>query len=179
MPVHGVSVAIPDPWGTELQRHRAEVGDPLAHAIPPHVTLLPPTVIPPGELRPFMRDLRTVASAHEPFTMALRGTGTFRPVSPVVFVQVARGIPECERLEQAVRSGPVTRALEFPYHPHVTIAHAIDTPGLDRAFDELVGFEAVFRVDRFHLYEHGEDEVWRPMKEFTLGEPAQGPPPGP
>ncbi len=179
MPVHGVSVAVPEPWGSQLQQHRAAVGDPLAHAIPPHVTLLPPTDIPSGELTPFIGHLRAVASAHRPFTMVLRGTGTFRPVSPVVFVQVARGIPECERLERAVRSGPVTRALEFPYHPHVTIAHAIDTPRLDRAFDELAGFEALFRVDRFHLYEHGKDEVWRPMTEFTLGECVPETPTGP
>jgi len=179
VPVHGVSVAVPEPWGTQLQQHRAAVGDRLAHAIPPHVTLLPPTDIPTDELAPFVRHLRAVASAQAPFTMVLRGTGTFRPVSPVVFVQVARGIPECERLEQAVRGGPVTRALEFPYHPHVTIAHGIDTPGLDRAFDELAGFEAVFPVDRFHLYEHGEDEVWRPVREFPLAEGLPGTPAGP
>ena len=125
MAVHGVSIAIPEPWGSQLQQQREDVGDPMARAIPPHVTLMPPTEIPERELAAFTHHLGSVASTHGPFTMQLRGTGTFRPVSPVVFVQVAQGIPMCERLEQAVRRGPVVRELEFPYHPHVTIAHQV------------------------------------------------------
>jgi 2'-5' RNA ligase len=74
----------------------------------------------------------------------------------------------CEQLEQRVRSGPVERRLEFPYHPHVTIAHDIDEAGLDRAFDELAHFDARFEVDDFHLYEHGADGVWRPVLAFAL-----------
>ncbi|WP_114202731.1 2'-5' RNA ligase family protein [Janibacter anophelis] len=168
MAVHGVSIAVPDPWGAQLQQLREDVGDPMARAIPPHVTLMPPTEIEPERLDLFVTHLGSVARQHGPFTMRLRGTGSFRPVSPVVFVQVAEGIPMCERLEQAVRRGPVTRDLEFPYHPHVTIAHAIADAGLDRAFEELAHFDAAFEVGEFHLYEHGADEVWRPMTAFAL-----------
>ena len=39
---------------------------------------------------------------------------------------------------------------------------------LDRAFAELADFEARFEVDAFHLYEHGEDKVWRPVRSFPL-----------
>ena len=88
-----------------LQQLREDVGDPFARAIPPHVTLMPPTEISPAQLEGFTAHLASVARQHGPFTMRLRGTGTFRPVSPVVFVQVAAGIPWCEMLEQAVRSG--------------------------------------------------------------------------
>ena len=168
MAVHGVSIAVPEPWGSVLQQQREDVGDPMARSIPPHITLMPPTEIPPQQLDRFREHLAAVAVQHGPFTMRLRGTGTFRPVSPVVFVQVAQGIPMCERLEQAVRRGPVSRDLEFPYHPHVTIAHAIADDGLDRAFDELAGFDAAFEVDGFHLYDHGDDGVWRPVLDFGL-----------
>ena len=41
----GVAIAIPEPFGSELQRHRASFGDPQASAIPTHVTLVPPTDI--------------------------------------------------------------------------------------------------------------------------------------
>ena len=168
MAVHGVSIAIPEPWGSELQQLRVDVGDPMAAAIPPHITLMPPTEVPASGLEDFVAHLRQVAADHGPFSMQLRGSGTFRPVSRVVFVQVAQGIPICERLEQAVRSGPVVRELEFPYHPHVTVAHDIDEQGLDRAFDELAHFDARFEVDAFHLYDHGADGVWRPVIEFAL-----------
>lgn len=168
MAVHGVSIAVPEPWGSRLQQHREDIGDPMARSIPPHITLMPPTEIPPQQMDQFRHHLASVAAQHGAFTMRLRGTGTFRPVSPVVFVQVAQGIPMCERLEQAVRRGPVSRDLEFPYHPHVTVAHAIADEGLDRSFDELAGFDARFEVSGFHLYDHGADGVWRPVVEFGL-----------
>ena len=43
-----------------------------------------------------------VASAHQPFTVHLRGTGTFRPITEVVFVTLAIGISDCERLAGAI-----------------------------------------------------------------------------
>jgi hypothetical protein len=45
--------------------------------------------------------------ARAPFEVHLRGSATFRPVSPVVFVPLVRGISECERVEAQVRSGPL------------------------------------------------------------------------
>ena len=78
--------------------------------------------------------LARAASAVPPFDIHLRGTGTFRPVSPVVFVTLAEGISGCEVLADAVRQGPLEVDLHFPYHPHVTIAHHLDDadarPGL-------------------------------------------------
>ncbi len=170
----GVSVSIPQPWGDFLQRQREDFGDPLASAVPAHVTLMPPTDVSES-LRPlFEEHLERVASAHAPFEMVLRGTGTFRPTSPVVFVQVAKGIPSCERLESHVRSGPVPRPLEFNYHPHVTVAHAVSEEALDSAFNRLADFEAAFVVDAVHLYEHGDDGVWRPCRRFALVGAAAG-----
>ncbi|UGQ14518.1 2'-5' RNA ligase family protein [Yinghuangia sp. ASG 101] len=164
----GVSLAIPEPWGGQLQDLRAGFGDPLARAIPTHVTLLPPTEVEDAALGEIEEHLRAVAGVERPFPMILRGTGTFRPTSPVVFVQVARGITDCERLEEAVRSGPLLRGLHFPYHPHVTVAHDLPDDVLDRAFDKLSGYEASFRIDGFSLYEHGPDGVWRPRRAFPF-----------
>src|SRR4051812_1466493 len=121
----GVAIAVPEPWATELQRHRAAVGDPLAEAIPAHVTLVPPTYVVGGssELADIERHLVTVGAKTQPFRIRLRGTATFRPVSPVVFVVVTEGISSCELLAAAVRQGPLDQDLMFPYHPHVTVAH--------------------------------------------------------
>src|SRR5690606_34166982 len=46
----GVAVQVPPPFGPDLQSARAGFGDPLAQDIPPHVTLLGPTVVDPTEL---------------------------------------------------------------------------------------------------------------------------------
>ena len=43
--------------------------------------------------RPVDEHLAAVAARHAPFVVHLRGTATFRPVSPVVFVQVVEGSP--------------------------------------------------------------------------------------
>ena len=110
--------------------------------------------------------------------MHLRGTGTFRPVSPVVFVAVAEGIAGCEQLAAAVRRGPLDVDLTFPYHPHVTVAHELDETVLDQVFDDLAGFECRFDVDAFHLYVHDEQHGWQPTDEFPLGRPAARRPAG-
>ncbi|GAA4976913.1 2'-5' RNA ligase family protein [Kineococcus glutinatus] len=164
----GIAVPVPEPYATELTRWRCEFGDPLADRIPPHVTLLPPTELRTGQLGRVRAHLRAVAAGGEPFEMHLRGTATFRPVSPVVFVQLVRGISQCELLEAAVRGGPLARDIAFPYHPHVTVAHDVEEPALDRAEETLRDWEASFPVTGFSLYEHGGDGVWRPQEEFRF-----------
>ncbi|MCO6004717.1 2'-5' RNA ligase family protein [Actinoallomurus purpureus] len=165
----GVAVAIPEPYGPELQRRRASFGDPLAASIPTHITLVPPTRVPVPALDDIERHLRAAARDESPFDIHLRGTGTFRPVSPVVFVALAEGIGDCERLERGVRRGPLAVERAFPYHPHVTVAHHLADDALDRAFKELASYEAKFPVRAFSLYEHGADGVWRPRRHFPFG----------
>lgn len=166
----GVSIPVPDPYGAFLQAKRADYGDPLAETTTAHVTLLGPTVLADGEAPKLVDHLERAAAAARSFRMVLRGTGTFRPVSQVVFVQVAQGISACEQLESSIRSGPYYGALDFPYHPHVTVAHDVREHQLDRAFDELAGFYARFDVDRFWMYEQDGDGVWQPLRSFALGE---------
>lgn len=169
-PAHiGVAIAVPDPWGAELERWRASFGDPQAAAIPAHITLLPPTGVDPGGLGAVEAHLEAAATGVEPFEVHLRGTGTFRPVSPVVFVTLANGIAGCERLEARVRRDVLDRGLDFPYHPHVTVAHDLPDEVLDEAYDALGGFAARFVVEEFALYVHGADGVWQVRRTFALG----------
>lgn len=165
----GVAIPVPEPYGGELQGWRKEFGDPLADAIPTHLTLVPPTVVEEEVLREVDEHLSGVAAGFWPFDIRLRGTATFRPVSPVAFVVVARGTGECEQLEARVRSGPLYRELRFHYHPHVTVAHDLPDEVLDRADRELTGYDAAFRAWGFSLYEHGPDGVWRPRREYGFG----------
>ena len=176
MNVIGVSIAIPAPFAGELQRLRASFGDPSAQSIPTHVTLLSPTEITEDDVLEIHEHLERVAASQQPFTMRLRSTGTFRPVSPVVFVQVAGGISDCERIEQAIRTGPLKRDVRFYYHPHVTIAHHVDDAAMDRAFDELASYECSFEVGAFHLYEHGDDLVWHAVRSFNFDSEVNGEP---
>ncbi len=168
MPTIGVALAIPEPWATRLQDYRTALGDQTATRIPTHITLVPPTEVPADELPGVEQHLAAAAERTPAFDVHLRGTGTFRPVSPVVFVTLVRGISQCEQLAAAVRHGPLSVPLQFPYHPHVTIAHHLPDEALDRAFEELAGFECRFEAGEFHLYRHEEQAGWRPTREFPL-----------
>lgn len=168
MPTIGVAVAIPEPWGQELQDYRESIGDASATLIPTHITLVPPTELSDDELAGVESHLAAVALERPPFRVHLRGTGTFRPVSPVVFVSLAEGISDCEQLADAVRRGPLDVDLDYPYHPHVTVAHDVAEARLDQAFTELAGFECAFEVPQFHLYVHDEQEGWRTYRDYPL-----------
>lgn len=169
MTLLGVAIAIPQPHATVLAKWRHQIGDPAAELVFPHVTLLPPTPVPDDAMDEVEQHLAAAAAAHEPFTMHLSGTGTFRPTSQVVYIQVATGVSDCEVLEGDIRRGPLGRDLEFPYHPHVTVAQDIADEQLDEAYDGLAGFVARFRVEGFVLFSRDSDGRWQWRRQFQLG----------
>ena len=169
--VLGIVVPVPEPWAQLLVDWRSKVGDPQANLVPPHVTLLPPTEVPVADRTAISAHLAEVARCHPPFEMHLSGTGTFSPVSEVVFVTVAKGIGNCELLATDVRRGPLARPLSFPYHPHVTVAHDVPRDMLDAAYSGLADLSAEFRVDRFTEFEQTSDGAWAIAREYPLTGP--------
>jgi 2'-5' RNA ligase len=169
VPTIGVSIPVPDPFGSALQDFRVSLGDESARHIPTHITLVPPAEVTDDALADIESHLQAAAASQQPFRVRLRGTGSFRPVSPVVFVGVVEGISSCEMLAAGTRSGPLAVEVGFPYHPHVTVAHHMPDDDLDRAFTELADYDAAFEVEEFWLYEHDERHGWRPTKAFRLG----------
>ncbi len=165
----GVAVSVPDPWGTQLQDYRVALGDRAAAGIPTHITLLPPIDVDDDLVPSIEAHVRAAAGSVRPFGVHLRGTGTFRPVSPVVFVNVVDGISRCEQLAAAVRGGPLAVETQYPYHPHVTVAHDVDDLLLNRAFEELAGFECRFEVSRVTLSLHRDGDGWTPYQDLPLG----------
>jgi 2'-5' RNA ligase len=165
----GVAIDIPQPWGDMLTRRRADAGDPLAAYVPAHLTLLGPTDVRPALLPDVERHLAAVAMAYPPFSLHLRGTGTFRPLTEVVFVAVASGISECEQLALAIGgAAELARVLRFPYHPHVTVAQDVPPDALDAVYEDLADFSAKFEVDGFTLFEHTSEGRWRARRHFRL-----------
>lgn len=156
---------MPDPHRAVLDGYRRGLGD--APATPAHITLLPPTDVDDATWSSLPGALEEVAARYGPFGVRLRGSGSFRPVSPVVFVVVVEGISGCERLEADLRTSMPAAQRRFPYHPHVTIAHDVDEADLDRALADHHDFEAWFEVSSFTLYREHRDG-WRAVREFTL-----------
>jgi 2'-5' RNA ligase len=169
LPTIGVSLAVPEPWGSRLQEFRVTNGDAQGATIPTHITLVPPVEVDQQRLGDVERHLDAVAAASAAYRVHLRGSGTFRPVSPVVFVNLVEGISPTEQLATECRRGPLDLQLDYPYHPHVTVAHVDDDKLLDRAFDELVTFDCAFTVEAFHLYVHDPGNGWKATRDHPLG----------
>ncbi len=163
----GVILGFPPAIAEELQRWRASFGDPMAHIIPAHITLVTTTMTEDWEAT--HSHVREVARRQERFTVTISGTGSFRPVSPVVFLNVEDGFGECVALHEKLQSGPLERELPFPYHPHVTIAHDVAPESLDEAETALRDYSATFPVVSMGLYEHGADGIWQLREELDFG----------
>lgn len=165
--VVGIVVTVPTPHAGVLSAARLASGDPEGWSIAPHVTLVGPAVVARDAVASVDEHLAGVAQRHGPFVVHLRGTGTFRPVSPVVFVALARGIADCEQLERNIRCGPLDGPLRFPYHPHVTVAQDVEDGALDVVEEELADFDGTFVVTAFDRYVLDEG-TWRPARSFPL-----------
>ncbi|WP_293786745.1 2'-5' RNA ligase family protein [uncultured Aeromicrobium sp.] len=164
----GVAIAVPEPFGEQLRAKRRSYGDIMAETVPSHVTLVPPTQVDDVQLGRLAEALTQVAAIIPSFRMTLQGTGTFRPISPVVFVAVSEGISVTELLAQAIRQAIDLPEPQFPFHPHVTVAHHLDDEALDRAFEDLRDFRCSFEVSQFSLYVHDEVHGWKTERTFRL-----------
>ena len=109
--VVGLTIPLPEPWATQVRLVRAGVGDPLARVVPPHVTLLPPTAVEREGMPAIAEHVERVAAATAPFVLRARGVGTFRPVSPVVYVALTAGAPQCDALQRVLRVRGLARTI--------------------------------------------------------------------
>lgn len=164
----GITIPIPEPLAGKLESWRASFGDPMAAVVPPHITLI--TTTPAWDWDATIDHVRAVARRQQPFEVRLSSTGSFRPVSPVVFLKLEAGFDECVQLHSELQAGPLERELEFPFHPHVTVAHDVSEAGMDAAIEELRAFEASFPVRTMGLYEHEPSGLWKLREELHFGQ---------
>lgn len=163
----GVILGFPPAIAEELQRWRASFGDPMAGVVPAHITLVTTTHTDDWEAT--LHHVREVARQQSPFMITIAGTGTFRPVSPVVFIKVEDGFDSCVELHEKLQTGPLQRQLPFSYHPHVTIAHDVAPESLDEAETVLENYRATFPVVSMGLYEHDANGIWQLREELDFG----------
>lgn len=165
----GVAIEVPGAYAAALRRLREWVeGAPPVEIIPPHITLVPPTLLPSFDLTGVEAQLARAARAVAPFVVELAGPGTFRPTSPVVYAALTAGADQCHALQAEARQGPLDQELRFAYHPHVTVGQDVPEDRLDAAEEALARFHARFTVTDFVLYELGPDAVWHTIKTFQL-----------
>lgn len=163
----GIVIAIPGPIADELRQWRASFGDPLADVVPAHITLVTTTYS--NDWDATVAHVRQVALGQRSFRVRIRGTGSFRPVSPVVYLNVSEGFDDCVRLHERLQDGPLRRELPFDFHPHVTVAHDVEEEIMDKAEDLLRSYEASFDISSMGLYEYDDSGAWRLREELNFG----------
>ena len=162
----GVVIELPEPVGRELQDWRASFGDPASYAAPAHITLMiAPKLASWNDLA---QRVAAVAREWWPFRVEINGTGTFRPVSPVVYLRIAEGREQCRALHEALHEEQLVSASPFEFHPHVTIAQSVDEDDLDRAQEMLRTYRAGFLVDRIGLYQLDGHGAWQVREEVPV-----------
>ncbi len=164
----GVVIAIPEPWVSALTDIRVQLGDPQGHKVPAHITIIPPTPVDIDAREDVIHHLRAVASQHSAFRITLGEPGTFRPISPVAFLDLAEGARECEMLAEDLRSGPLDFDARFPYHPHVTLAQNVSDEVIDRALEIGNAGEASWVVPGFRLDRVDESGLYSSMALFDF-----------
>ncbi len=134
--------------------------------MPPHITLVSGAAS--GEWEEAAEHVRKIAAASEPFTISLRGAGSFEPISPVVFLNVIDGAQKCVKLHRALLEGPLEHLPAFEFYPHLTMAHDLDFETMNRAKTELSSFAADFSVNSIGLFDYLAG-AWALREELALG----------
>lgn len=162
----GVIISLPPALSEQLSGWRARYAGKDAAVVPPHVTLISGRASDSWDAA--AAHVRQIAARAEPFTLALKGTGTFEPVSPVVFLNVVSGARECVELHEELLTGPVEHLLEFNFYPHLTVAHDLDADAMARAEAEMADFAAEFEVSSVGLFDY-RGGTWALREELAFG----------
>lgn len=162
----GVIIALPPDLTEELSQWRARYARPDAPLVPAHITLVSGQA--KGSWAEAAEHVRSVARGASAFPVSLRGTGSFAPLSEVVFLNLVTGEKECIELHQELIDGPVRHLLDFTYQPHVTIAHDLDPETMAQAQVEMSNFAADFRVESLGLYNF-VNGGWNLCEELSFG----------
>lgn len=167
----GVVIAVPEPWMSLLTEARVHLGDDHGINTPAHITLLPPTAVKIADREKLFEHLQAVAQSTSPFKICMRGTGSFRPVSPVVFFNISEGAHQLTSLEARIRAGITKEPRRFDYHPHVTLVHGVSEELMDKAEELGKHFMAGWNCTGFRLDKVSPDGVYqsRALFNFTEG----------
>ena len=85
-----------------------------------HLTLLPPRLLSGSEL--IAREtVEEICSQTDPFEVVLGEVETFSPVTPTVFIRVARAAYRMRELHDRLNTNALACQEQWPYMPHLTI----------------------------------------------------------
>jgi 2'-5' RNA ligase len=117
--VYAVVAYVRSPAGIFVEELRREMHPAHTHA-DAHITILPPRPLN-GSEEEALALLTEVCRTSTPFEVAMGDVETFIPVTPTVFLRVARGAYRMRELHDRLNRGGLEFKEPWPYMPHLTI----------------------------------------------------------
>lgn len=113
-----------DSLGAFVESLRRELHPAQAH-LPAHITVLPPRPLRGSEARA-LEMVEEICRTVPAFEVQLGDVETFIPVTPTVFIRVARSAYRLRELHDGLNSGNLLHQEPWPYMPHLTIVKMND-----------------------------------------------------
>jgi 2'-5' RNA ligase len=118
--VYAAVAYIRSPVGIFVEELRRELHPAHTHA-DAHVTILPPRPLAGSEPEA-LQMLSEICQNALPFEVTMGDVETFIPVTPTVFLRVARGAYRLREMHEKLNRGGLEFKEPWPYMPHLTIA---------------------------------------------------------
>ena len=118
--VYAAIAYVRSPVGIFVEELRRELHPAHTHA-DAHLTILPPRPLH-GSEQQAIDLLAQIAQTASPFDVTLGDVQTFVPLTPTVFLRVARGAYRMRELHEKLNREVLAFEEPWPYMPHLTIA---------------------------------------------------------
>ena len=160
--------------GEFVENLRRELHPEMPH-LAAHLTILPPRRLS-GTEADAVEALTEICRTVEPFEIELGGVETFVPVTPTVFIRVAKYGERMRDLHDLLSQSTALRGAEdWPYMPHMTIiktaaeAHAQTAVQIARERWEAFDGTRRIRIEELTFVREDENCCWVDLSSVTLG----------
>jgi 2'-5' RNA ligase len=166
-----VIAPIPEDLAAAVQPYR-ERYDPLAGALPPHITILNPFEFsdPPQIL---YNHLVEIGETYAPIKVSVAGWDIYRYIDYQLRLPIIAGRAELTALRDDLLTGPLSYCpgQDKDYWPHLFLGKFNDEAQVAQVRKDLDRFEAqfIFRVTHLELWQwYKPDHPWEIRKRFGL-----------
>ena len=173
---YAVVAYIKDPVGVFVEQLRRDLYPQHAH-LPAHITILPPRPLNGNEDSAIdMLRRRVEVERCYPFTVDLGDVESFSPITPTVFIRVARSAHRFRDLHEELNTGPLQCDEPWFYTPHLTVVKMPDFPAAEQALytsrERWAGFHGKrsANVSAITFVREAEDDHWVDLATIPLPE---------
>ena len=180
-PHYALVAYVRHPVGEFVENLRRELHPDLPH-LPAHLTILPPRCLVgmgDADLQAAetiaLDTLSEVCRNVDPFEIVLGEVETFVPVTPTVFLRVAKAAYRMRELHDRLNRGIFFCEEQWPYMPHLTIVKMAAEEQAVKAFDiarnrwkEYSGTPRLV-VEELTFVREGENNTWVDLRPIPLG----------